>query len=301
MGKVSDIQKEVTNKVVSALENGVKPWEQPWQNEHVELSLPFNASTGLPYRGINILMLWMSSLERNFTSAQWITFNQARAEGWKIKKGSIGEKVCFYQSKQVEEVNTEGDVVEKTIPYLKAFTVFNMDDVDVGDGEPVLKTDLAKNFQSRALNYSRQSGVEIVHGGGIACYYPSIDQVRMPPSDRFKTPDGWAVTLAHELIHSTGAKSRTDRISWVSKKYSVNGDQYAFEELVAELGAAFIGAEYGFSGSHHMHASYLDHWLKVLKADQTAIFKAASKASKAVEYFNCLANKEHTATDVALV
>lgn len=287
MAKTADLQKSITEKIIAALESNIKPWSKPWTIEEGNSFVPFNASTGVAYRGINLLLLWAGAEERKSPNMGWVTFNQLAAKGWNLRKGSKGEKICFYSTTTKEVKNNQGETEEKSYSFLKWFTVFNMVDVDTGEGEAPLTEPAAILFSEAAKAYSEQTGVSIDHvNADRACYIPSLDAIRLPEPMCFKTEDDYAATLAHEIVHSTKCESRADRAEWLAKSFVDSKARYAFEELVAELGAAFLGAECGFSGEHLQHESYIAHWLEILKGDKTAIFRAAAKASQAVDFFH---------------
>lgn len=280
MSKTKQIQAAVTNQIVEALESGVKPWSMPWERQGTSIA-PYNASTGHFYRGINMLVLLMNALKRGTSQFGYVTFNQARQKGWRIKKGSSGIKIFFYSKREVESKTEDGEREKVEIPFLRWSTVFNLVDVEIGDGEQPCTRPEVGDFLKDAQAYAKKTGLTILNGGDRAWYSFIPDTIAMPHRSQFSCDSVYAATLAHELTHSTNHPSRLDRRSWLKAKFKDDQERYAFEELVAELGAAFLGAQYGFGGEHQQHESYIASWLTHLKNDPTWIFKAASKASEA--------------------
>ena len=273
------IQAEVTATIVAQLEKGVRPWAASWDQEG-SLAMPIR-STGEQYSGINVLLLWAASMEKGFRNNQWMTFQQAKALGGSVRKGSKASKVV-YASTFTKEVEGKEGLEEQNIPFMKSYAVFNCEQID---GLPETfyakaRTDSQAERIVAADEFLMRTGVEVRHGGGRAFYAPSLDVVQMPELARFDDAEAYYATLAHELTHATRHETRLNR-DFGRKRFGDEG--YAMEELVAELGAAFIMAELGLSATpREDHASYLASWLKVLKSDAKAIFTAASYASKAV-------------------
>jgi antirestriction protein ArdC len=286
-----DLYATVTNRIVAELENGFAPWVKPWSRSikgGVSIALPYNASTRKPYRGINILLLGMLP---GFEVPAYVTFQQAKMAGGTVRKGEHGHKIYFYMPLTVKD-KTNGE--DKKIPMLKEYTVFNVSQCDGlpteyygkrDDLEPVPPSPVDAPSPEFSAWVAR-SGARVQHGGNKAFYSPGYDLVQMPVLAAFKNAAGYSATLAHELVHWTGAKKRCDRV--FGKRF---GDQaYAAEELVAELGAAFTCAHFGIEGDLR-HAGYIASWIKLLKSDSRAIFTAASKAQQAVDYLMA----DHTA------
>lgn len=267
-----DFHQKITNQIIESLEAGVKPWECPWDDTTAN-TIPFNGSTGKSYNGMNIMLLWMTAFERKFSSPIWLTFKQAKAMNGQVRKGEKGTQIFFYS--MVEKKGGSPDDKE-TYPMLKTYTVFNADQVDNLNAEDIVQpgtnsTDVDLFLQS--------TGADIVVNGLRAFYRSSTDQIVLPFRKRFNDDANFYATALHELTHWTGHKSRCDR-----KLGNVFGSKdYAQEELVAELGSAFLMAELGISGEVQ-HESYIASWLKALKDDKRYIFKAASMANKAYSY-----------------
>lgn len=276
--KTADLQQHVTDQIVAILESGTSPWVKPWGSDGSS-GMPHNHSTKKAYQGVNVLILWAAAAERGFTSSAWLTYKQAQAAGGQVRKGEKGTTITFYKPIQIEK---EGE--QKTIPMLKTFTVFNVDQIDgieVATPEEQPKEFTADQKTEAAVRlfecYRERTGIQFSTGGDRAFYSPSHDTIQMPERSDFTKESGYAATLLHEAVHSTGHRDRLDRLKDTSKK------GYAFEELVAEIGAAFLCCDLGITNELEQHASYIDSWLKALKDDRTLIFKAAAKASKAYE------------------
>ena len=287
-----DIYQEITNKIICQIEAGILPWVQPWQGG---LSLPRNASTQKAYSGVNILLLWDALFSGNYASNKWVTFKQALAMGGAVRKGERGTTVVFtdtFVPKQEQEKANPED--QRRIGFLKRFTVFN---VAQCDGLPYELTaslpppSHAAPVES-AENLIRASGAVFQRGGDHAFYHPASDSIRVPSQEQFFEPINFYRTALHELTHWTGAKHRLNRD--FSGRF---GDEaYAREELVAELGSAFLCTSLGIVPTVR-HADYFGNWLAVLKNDSRAIVSAASHASKASDFL--LAFTNHSSAEQA--
>jgi antirestriction protein ArdC len=289
----TDVYENVTNQIVAALENGVRPWHQPWSGDHLagRISRPLRAN-GVSYRGINVLMLWGVAVERGYGGPLWMTFKQALELGGHVRKGEKGSQVVYANSVTRTETNTAtGEDEERNIPFLKAYTVFNVEQVDGLPSRFYLTEPAADRVGriERADAFFASTGAQISHGGNRAYYRPSEDRVQMPPFEAFEGPEAYYATLAHEMTHWTKAPARLDR-DFGRKRFGDEG--YAMEELVAELGAAFLCADLGLSPEpREEHASYLAHWVKAMRADKRAIFSAAAHAQRAADYLHGLQPK----------
>lgn len=274
-----DIHQQVTDRFIAALEAGTRPWQCEWLT-----ALP-KRSCGTDYRGMNILLLGMSAAAQGFNNPTWMTFKQAKALGGAVRKGEKSTPIIFYKKLTIDapgdpKANENG---EKSIPMLRSYNVFNVDQIDglpadkFMKPEAILSDDMRDAIAEEAL---RSCGADIREGGSGAFYRPSTDTVHMPDFALFTSVSGYLATLAHELTHWTGAKHRLDRVKGVR-----HGDaKYAFEELVAEIGAAFICARLGVAGDHfESHAAYVASWLQALKNDKKMIFKAAALAQSAAD------------------
>jgi antirestriction protein ArdC len=286
----TDIYARVTSKIIEDLEQGVRPWMKPWNAEYAagRITRPLRHN-GQAYKGINILMLWASAELQGFACPFWLTFQQARELGGHVRKGEHGSPVVFASTFKKKDSTDDGLEVEAEIPFLKEYTVFNAEQCEglpqhfTAPAEPPKET-LQRIEHAEA--FFANTKADIRYGGNRAYYQITVDFVRLPPFETFRDAESHAATLAHELTHWTRHSSRLNRDlgrkSW--------GDQgYAAEELVAELGSAFLCADLNITPEvRDDHASYLDCWLKVLKQDKRAIFTAASHATKAVDFLHGL-------------
>ncbi|MFB1118781.1 zincin-like metallopeptidase domain-containing protein [Dickeya dadantii] len=272
----TDIYQTVTDSIITALEAGVKPWTCPWQRVPGMSGLPSNFATGIAYSGMNIMLLWCSASEQGFGDSRWMTYRQAQAVGGQVRKGEHGTTAIFYTT--LEKENEDGDIDQ--IPMLKTFTVFNVEQID---GLP-LNTEAVSPVETfeplpQAENLLRRSGARIIEKGQHAFFKPLTDEVWLPERHLFSDAANFYATGLHELVHWSGAKNRLNR----EMKGKFGSEGYAFEELIAELGSAFLMADLGIVGEVQ-HESYIASWLKALENDKRYIFKAASAASKAHRY-----------------
>ena len=280
---LKDIYQSVTNQIITALEAGTPPWVCPWQAGSGDMA-PANLSSGRPYRGINVLLLNLRAMSSGYSANRWLTFQQARGLGACVRKGEEGTPVVFFKMLERDGVtpsaaNDQPD--RKVVPLLKTFTVFNAAQID-GLPEalqPVpLPTAEWTSCEVAELILSA-SGADIRHGGSRAFYSPSQDFIQMPDRSAFATADDYYRIALHELTHWSSHASRCNR----ALRSRAHIEAYAFEELVAEMGSAFLTNYAGLPG-HLNHASYIDSWLQALRNDKRLIFTAASLAQKAADY-----------------
>jgi antirestriction protein ArdC len=287
--KAIDTHQEITNIILEQLEKGVVPWQQPWKGGNELFNrLPFNTSTGNKYRGVNIVLLWASALKHGFQSNEWGTFNHWNAAGEYIRKGEGERKAMIVKYGKLEK-QVDGETVE--IPYLQKFWVFNRCQLQSWQpSEEAITVPSPSDLIIRedALDeFVANTGAIIASHDGGASYSPADDKIRMPYPEKFIATDtlsaaeGFYSTIFHELTHWSGAPHRLNRTK--GKKF---GDHaYAFEELVAELGAAFLCTEFDISTvKTGDHAAYIDNWIKVLKDNKQMLVTAAAEASKAFDY-----------------
>lgn len=283
----TDVYDQVTASIVAALEAGVQPWFKPWNAEHAagRITRPLRAN-GIAYRGINVLMLWGVAVERGYSAPLWLTYKQAQELGGQVRKGEKGSLVVYANSvTRTETDEASGEETARNIPFLKSYTVFNAEQVEglpahfYAMAAPALST---LERIAAADQFFGATGAEIRHGGNQAYYTQGPDRVQMPPFESFKDEIGYYATLAHELTHWTKHPKRLDR-DFGRKSWGDEG--YAMEELVAELGAAFLAADLGLEAAPRAdHAAYIASWLTVLKSDKRAIFSAAAHAQRAVDF-----------------
>jgi antirestriction protein ArdC len=274
---MKDIYTEVTNCIITALESGTPPWICPWRDGS---SLPSNLATGKPYRGINVLMLSIEEQLRGYSDSRWVTLRQANELGAKVRKGEHGAPVIFFKMKEIADQVETDDEQKRVVPMLRSYTVFNTAQLEF----------LPEKFELRpsptvwqplgeAEQLLLETGAVIRHGGNRAFYSPSEDLIQLPPEAWFDEPDSYYAVALHELIHWTGHPRRLCRV--LGRRHGI--EAYAYEELVAEMGAAFLCAHVGIPARLE-HASYIDSWLDALKRDKRLIFTAAAAAQKAADY-----------------
>ena len=275
---------EVTARAIAELEAGRFPWVQPWDNAAAAPGLPRNAASNRPYSGINVLILWGEVIARGYAAQGWLTFRQALDAGGCVRKGEHGVGVVYADSftpeAEKERVATEGGEA-RAVPFLKRFTVFNVAQCDglpervLADAAPLPPREIVPVAEALIT----ATGADFRIGGAEAYYAPGQDYVQVPPQPAFRHQVDYYRTALHELGHWTGHQSRLSRE--LANPFGSAG--YAREELVAELASAFLCAALGIVPSVR-HADYLGSWLAVLRADNRAIFRAASLASKAADF-----------------
>jgi antirestriction protein ArdC len=287
----ADVYQRITHRIVAELEQGVRPWLKPWNAEHAagRITRPLRAN-GIPYQGINVLMLWGESVAKGYSAPIWLTFKQALELGGHVRKGEHGSLVVYADRIRRTELDVDtGEEAEREIPFLKGYTVFNAEQVEGLPShfyavaaprlDPVQRIEKAESFFAATR-------AEIRHGGNMAYYSVTHDFVQMPPFESFRDAESYYATLAHECTHWTRHATRLER-EFGRKRWGDEG--YAMEELVAELGSAFLSADLDLTPQpREDHAAYIASWLKVLKNDKRAIFTAASHAQRAADYLNGL-------------
>ena len=279
---MSTVYQEVTDSIIKQLESGAMPWIKPWATDS---TADKNFLSQAPYKGINRLMLGLSSMVQGFNTPVWASFKQWQTVGATVRKGEKGTKIVFYSPVKKENKAT-GDVESYNL--LKAYYVFNASQVEGVTIQAPTVPDKPFNAIEAAELRIKLTGAVITHGGDSAFYAPSVDKINVPHKASFISEASYYATVFHELTHWTGAEIRCNR----NLKGRYGNPLYAFEELVAEMGAAFLCQDYRIAGELR-HAGYIESWLKVLKEDSRAIFKAAALAQKAVDHINGL-NVEST-------
>src|ERR1700745_681184 len=298
-----DVYSRITSQIVASLEQGVRPWVKPWNAEHaagrITQPLRFNCQ---PYSGINILSLWMSATAQGFAAPIWMTFRQAMELNAHVRKGEKGSLVVYANAiRRTERDEETGEDFEREISYFKGYTVFNVEQIDglpdhyyakaAPQLDPVARIDRAEKFFGDCK-------ATIRHGGNRAYYAQEIDYVQMPPFESFRDAESYYSTLAHEMTHWTKHPSRLAR-DLGRKQWGDEG--YAQEELVAELGAAFLCANLELaSDPREGNASYIATWLEVLRNYSRCIIKAAAHAQRAADYLASFSRGDDgtAATDV---
>ena len=288
-----DVYRRVTDQIVAELEAGVRPWMQPWNAVHaagyVSRPLRFNA---VPYRGINVVLLWMSALRRHFTSPLWMTYRQAAELGGQVRRGETGSLVVYADTFTRREAGDDGEEQEVAVPFLKSYSVFNSDQIDGLPPRYYAQATQPPNAAERiehAERFFACTGADIRHGGGSAYYVPAQDYVQMPSFREFPQCRGVlrdAGTRGDALDQTPIPPAR----EFGRQRFGDEG--YAMEELVAEMGAAFLCADLGLTPDiRDDHAAYIASWLKVLKDDKRAVFTAASHAQRAADFLHDLQPK----------
>ena len=282
----TNLYSEITDKIITELEAGRVPWVQPWGTAAAKapIGLPKNASTDRQYSGINVLLLWGAVIERGFSGQSWLTFRQALSLGGNVRKGERGTTVVyadrFVPEDEKRRARETGEDAQ-AIPFLKRFTVFNTDQCenlpeDVATAAPPVPTGL---IEPRVEALIAATGIDFRIGGNRAFYVPAHDYVQVPPPQAYFEPINWHRTALHEMGHATGHASRLGR----DFSGSFGSKKYAFEELIAEINAAFCCASLGIAPTVR-HADYIASWLEVLREDNRAIVRAASQAGKAADW-----------------
>lgn len=267
----------ITDKIIGILEAGKASGSITWNGQGEAGRMPYNLKTGDPYSGVNVLSLWIGAETHGYASPAWLTFKQAIDLGGHVRKGEKSTLGIYFEARERKETNASGEEESRRVPFVKTFHVFNLDQVEgIPKPEPFAIWDPLE----RAEGVMQNSGASISEGGTRAFYNPVKDDVRLPDRERFRCPENFYAVALHELTHWSGHKSRLNR----DLKNRFGTEAYAMEELVAELGAAFLSAETGVKGKLEHHASYVESWLRVLKGDKKAIVTAASAASKAARF-----------------
>jgi antirestriction protein ArdC len=294
MTEIRDVYSRITGKIIADLEQGIRPWHRPWNTEHAagRITRPLRHN-GIPYKGINVIMLWSAAVTKGHACPLWLTFRQTIELGGHVRKGEVGELVVYANSITRTETDAKGEETEREIPYMKGYTVFNAEQCDglpahyTAKAEPPALTPIQR--LDAADRFFAATGIEIRHGGTRAYYAEGPDYVQMPPFETFRDAESYAAVLAHELTHSTKHSKRLARDLGRVR----HGDEgYAREELVAELGAAFLCADLNLTPEvREDHAAYIATWITVLKDDKRAIFSAAAHAQRAADYLHSLQPK----------
>jgi antirestriction protein ArdC len=288
----TDIYTRITNRIVEDLEQGVRPWLKPWSaaNTDDRVNRPMRHN-GLPYSGMNVLLLWSEQTARGFASSMWMTFKQALELGGAVRKGETGSTVVFASRFTKSVTDGNGSEVDREIPFLKAYSVFNVEQIeglpDNYHALPVSVQSPVERIES-ADRFFRNAGSIVRRGGNQAYYSPATDHIQMPPSEAFRDAEAEVAVEAHEHVHWTAAEHRVGRDL---SRYAKDRMDRAREELIAELGSCFLCADLGITPELEPrpdHASYLQSWLTVLSGDKRAIFQAAAHAQRAVNFLHDL-------------
>lgn len=268
----SETIKFITEKIIEKLQQGVLPWQQPWNG------MPINLVSKKPYRGINVFLLAWSG----FNSPYWATYKQISELGGHVKKGEKGTPIVYWNFYQVSKKQDGKTEITRSIPFMRHFSVFNATQCVLPD-KLELKA-LPKIMECEKVIVGMPDKPVIKHEGLRAYYIPKKDEIHIPGISCFKSPESYYSTLYHELIHSTGLEKRLDR-EGVKTISSFGSDSYSKEELISELGAAYLCGITGIeTRTLDNSAAYIAGWLKRLANDRRLIFQAASSAQKAVDW-----------------
>ncbi len=285
--KADAVFESLTSTFIKRIEDGLTgKWEKPWLD--LGEGIATNAETNNRYQGGNILLTLVAAYEAGYSGPYWATYKQWANIGGQVKKGERGTRLLFW--KTVERVNSDGEQV--VIPFANSFTVFHADQQEgwVRPEPPVMNS---IERVEEADRFFESVGARVVEGGDRACYSPEEDYIRVPKATQFKDVEGFYSTLAHEYAHWTGHKSRLNR-------FGDGAEAYAMEELVAELTAAFVCSTLSITASpRDDHVAYLSHWLKALKEDPKALWRAASQATQAHNYLSQLADTQINKEEIA--
>jgi antirestriction protein ArdC len=266
-----DVYTNVTERIISALEEGTVPWRKPWSAAGV----PVNVRTGRPYRGVNVLLLGLTE----HSEPRWGTYKAMRECGGQVRKGEKATAIVLWKPITRREESASGELSEHGYLLARCYSVFNAEQCD---GLPELElsdqSEYVVNDRAEEVINGYKSGPALLHGGDRACYSPAKDLVRMPEPESFSSSPEYYQTLFHELIHSTGHESRLDRL----EPALFGSDPYAKEELIAELGASMLAGLIGLETSAGDNsAAYIANWLEALRNDRKLIISAAAAAQKA--------------------
>lgn len=298
MNKTDEILKKVADNFIKKIEAFDGKWERPFFK--YDLDFPKNVVSKKEYRGINTAILWMTAEENDFTSNVWGTFDQWKALKKSIKKGAKGTQVIFFKPSKytVEVINDTGDteLEERQNLLIRYYTVFNESQIEGYEPKQISEVTIDEMEEiNKHREFLDKTGIEYEEGHNRACYIPSIDKVYLPSAEQFIDKAAYIPVSCHEFIHATGSKKRLDR-DFTGK---FGDESYAFEELVADIGAGFLsaalGKQYIFQNNN---IAYLKSWVKVLKDQPKAILKACSHAQKAADYLLGLAEANTKVTDV---
>ena len=273
----ADAYTVVTDRIIAALDEGIVPWQKPWDGTR---GLPRSLQTGKPYQGLNVFMLELARMSNGYSSPWFVTFKQAKERGGSVKKGEKGWPVIFWRFIEKERGNPDAG----HIPFLRYYTVFNADQCE-GFEVPEISggNDFSPIDRAEEIVKGMPNAPIIKHGGDRAVYSPALDVIGMPDAKDFVNAEGYYATLFHEMIHSTGHESRLNRDS-ISDCQPFGSETYSKEELVAEMGAAFLVSESGIEVNYSNSASYIASWLRQLKNDKKLIVSAASQAQKGADF-----------------
>jgi antirestriction protein ArdC len=285
----ADIYERITSQIIEAIEAGAGAYRMPWHITEADCFAPANAASGRAYRGVNVLCLWAVATRRGYTSGLWATYQQWKALGAQVRKGEKAAPVVFWKitdkaGREVEDDDIARMPAKDRLFLARGYNVFNASQVE---GYAPRRPSMPEGERNpEAETFFKRLGPRVRHGGAQACYVPGIDLILMLPFASFRDADSYFSVLAHETCHWTGGSHRLGR----DMKLKYGSEGYAMEELVAELGAAFLCAFLRISVTPRPdHAAYIAGWLEVLRRDKRAVFAAAAQAQKAVDWMTARA------------
>jgi antirestriction protein ArdC len=273
-----DVYARVTGRIVADLEQGVRPWLKPWNADHAagKITRPLRHN-GAPYRGVNVLLLWGEAVAQGYASPFWMTYRQSQQIGGQVRKGEHGALVVYANTVVKTGTDEDGEEIERELSFMKAYTVFNAGQIEglpshyyAQPGQPLPLPERIEN----AERFIAATGAEIRYGGTRAYYAPGPDRIQLPPFEAFQDKESFYSVALHELTHWSKAPTRLNR-DFGAKRFGDSG--YAREELVAELGAAFLCADLGITPEVRAdHAAYLDHWIQLWRGEHNWINREVS-------------------------
>ena len=310
-----DFRQEVTDRIINMLENGVAPWQKPWNPADASLDMPMNPTTGKAYRGGNAIHLMATGLRRGYGDPRWMTYRQAAELAWQVRKGEKGTQIEFWEVKAGRDTRSEpiragdGDGHQPADEpdegrgnrlIHRVYTVFNAKQIE-GIPEWTPKQRTVFEVVEAAEHILNNCGATILHDQADRAFYNrSSDSIHLPPKHAFKDAASYYGTALHEAAHSSGHPSRLNRAT-LNESYRFGDISYAKEELRAELASVFLAAERGIPHDPEQHAAYVGSWIKTLKEDKNEIFRAAHDASRAADFLLALERDRSIAGEVPRV
>lgn len=293
-----DLYQEITDRIITQLEEGTVPWVQPWDSSKGSaiagtIDLPRNPTTGAAYSGVNVLLLWDAAQRNGYPTQRWATYLQAQNAGGQVRRGEASTQIVkagsFTPKEERERARAENREAG-TIPFLKSHRVFNVAQIDgLPENEKDVPPPSLETVDQRVKAILDNLGARLLIGTANACYVPVADTIQLPAPAAYDDEVNWHRTALHETGHASGAPHRLNR-----DLTGRPGDAlYAAEELVAEMTAAFVCASYGIVPTVR-HADYIGSWLKILKDDKRCVVRAASAASKAADFLKALVPGDDT-------
>ena len=286
MARINELYEKIANRIIAQMAEGVLPWHRPWAvNPDSPVSKPLRENA-VPYQGINVLILWGAAIDAGYASPFWMTYRQARSIGSQVRRGERATHIVFAKTATKRERDETGEEIEAVIPVRRVYAVFNADQIDGLPEKYVPEVpDVNPDERDAACQaWIDRLSIEIRYGGQRAYYAPGPDRIQMPPFETFESSQTFFSTVLHEATHATGHRNRLDRL-----RGRLDEKARAREELVAELGSAFLCADLGIASSPRAdHASYIASWLELLADEPRAVFDAATQAQQAVEFLHAL-------------